>query len=553
MRKSCLRKYPLRYVFLICFLFVSSLVKAEPQKSHLKLSKNLAILAHVLKELDAYYVHEIDYEALLQTGMHAMLQLLDPYTILIPQEFSASFNALTIGAYEGIGALIGTRQHKHLIFMLYQDTPAYQGGLRVGDELIQINGEDVRDKPIDQIGSLLRGQPNTKVRVVVARYGLPKPLEVELVRAKVNLKNVLYFDQLKQGIGYIKLVNFASQAAEEVRLALEALKARGAQKLILDLRGNPGGILEEAVKIVNLFLDQGLQIVETKSRLKSLAKVYETVATPYDTQMPLVVLIDQGSASAAEIVAGAIQDYDRGILIGKRTYGKGSVQIVKPLCYHAQLKLTTAQYYIPSGRSIQQIDPQPIYHSQGQDKLADKTRITFKTKRGRTVYESNGIDPDIVVEKLKISPITTSLLVQGLIFDYTTIFCAEHDTIPPVQDFQLSATQYQDFVAWLADKDYPYAIEASLNQVLAQAQEGAYPQDIQTQIITLKEQIQHQKVADLQRYSGEIKLMLQESIIERYYFQEGTIKAMLAHDQAIEHACVILEDTKQYQAVLQPS
>lgn len=549
MKKSCFRRFYLRYVFVGVCLFISVLAIAKPQDGYSKLSKNLEILAHVLKELDTHYVGKISYEELLQTGIHAMLQSLDPYTSFIPAEASASFQTLTTGAYAGIGALIGTRQDKHLIFMLYQDAPAHQGGVRIGDQILQVNGEDVQKKPIDQVSSLLKGCPHTTVRVTVARHGLDQPLQLKLTRAKVHLKNVPYFGQIKPGVGYIKLDNFAPRSADEVKVALKALKTHGTQKLILDLRGNPGGILEEAIKIANLFLDKGLLVVETKSKLEDLAKTYKTKEPAYDTQLPLIVLIDQGSASAAEIIAGVVQDYDRGILVGKKTYGKGSVQVVRPLPYQAQLKVTTAQYYIPSGRSIQKIS----YPQQLGTQQADGLKTVFRTKQGRMVYEGNGIDPDIEVEKRRISPITTSLLVQGLIFDYTTVFCAQHDTIAPAQAFRLSEAQYQDFVAWLADKEYPYALEAGLDQLRTQAQSEAYPEDIQTKITALKTAVQRYKKADLQTHSEEIKLILQESIIGRYYLQEGAIQAMLVHDHAIQRACALLEDQGRYQALLQPS
>lgn len=549
MKKSCLRRFYLRYVFVGVCLFISVLAIAKPPADYSKLSKNLEILAHVLKELATHYAGKINYEELLQTGIHAMLQSLDPYTSFIPAEASASLQTLTTGAYAGIGAMIGTKEDRHLILMLYQGAPAHQGGLRIGDQILQVNGEDVQKKPINQVSSLLKGSPNTAVRVTIARHGLDQPLQLKLTRAQVDLKNVPYFGQIKPAIGYIKLDNFALQSTDEVKTSLKTLKTHGTQKLILDLRGNPGGILEEAIKIANLFLDKGLLVVETKSKLGNLAKTYKTKEPAYDTQIPLIVLIDQGSASAAEIIAGVVQDYDRGILVGKKTYGKGSVQAVRPLPYQAQLKVTTAQYYTPSGRSIQKIN----YPQQLGTQQADELKTVFKTKQGRMVYEGNGIDPDIEVEKRRISPITTSLLVQGLIFDYTTVFCAKHDTIAPTQAFRLSEAQYQDFVAWLADKEYPYALEAGLDQLLTQAQSKAYPEDIQTKITALKTQVQCYKKADLQTHSEEIKLILQESIIGRYYFQEGAIQAMLVHDHAIQQACALLEDQRRYQALLQPS
>lgn len=543
-------KFSLRYVLIGTFLLIATLAIANYRDKRVNVSKHLDILVNILKELDAYYVYDIDHEKLLQTGIYTMLQSLDPYTNFIPAKASASFQAWTTGAYGGIGALIGIRKHKNLVMMLYPEAPAHQGGLKVGDEILQVNREDVRNKPIDQVSSLLQGKPDTEVWVTIARHGLGKTLEIKLTRAKVRLKNVPYFAQIKPGIGYIKLATFNPQAAEEVKLALQTLKKSDTKKLIVDLRGNPGGILEEAVKTANLFLDKGRQIVETKSKIKALAQTYSTTEPAYETDMPLILLINEESASAAEIIAGAIQDYDRGVLVGRKTYGKGSVQVIRQLPNHAQLKVTTAQYYIPSGRSIHKANHEQQDTRQG-DQNQDKNQQAFKTQRGRIVYEKNGIDPDVVIERPNIiAPITTSLWMQGLIFDYTTIFCAKYDTIAPAKDFQLSEAQYQNFVTWLADQEYAYSIEADFDRLIQQTRYEDYPKDIQIQIAALKKKLQDQKQADLKTYSTEIKLMLQESITGRYYFQAGAIQTMLAHDQTVQRACILLDDQHQYQALL---
>ncbi|MEL7065606.1 MAG: S41 family peptidase, partial [Bacteroidota bacterium] len=343
--------------------------------------------------------------------------------------------------------------------MLYKDCPAHKAGVYVGDTIIRVNGEDMAAQPLDHISSLLKGMPSTQVQLTVVRQGVEQPITLTLTREKVNLKNVPYFGKVQDEIGYIRLANFATHAADEVQAALKSLQERGAQKLILDLRGNPGGILEEAIKVVNLFIDEGLTVVATKGKIASWAKTYTTTQSAYDSHLPVIVLIDQKSASAAEIVAGVIQDYDRGLLMGKSTFGKGLVQSTRSLSYNTQLKLTTARYYLPSGRSIQKIDYRQQKGTEQTVQEEQEVRSVFTTQAGRIVYEQEGVAPDIGGEKWRWAPITISLIEKGLVFEYATHFQAQNSHIAPASKFALSDAQYQDFVTWLQDKDYPYTIE----------------------------------------------------------------------------------------------
>jgi carboxyl-terminal processing protease len=520
------------------------------QDKYFKLGKNLEIFADALKELNAYYVDEIDLDAVVKTGLDAMLYSLDPYTTFLPEEDLESLKTLATGEYGGIGAVIGGRKEKAIVIMLYKDCPAHQGGLRIGDEISQINGEDMIGSPIKHVSSLLKGMPGTSVQLSVVRHTAEKPLALTLTREKIILKNVPYYGQVQKDIGYIRLATFTTHAADEVQVALESLRESGIQKLILDLRGNPGGILEEAIKVANLFIEQGLAVVTTKGKIASLAKTYTTAQRAYDTTMPVIVLVDQTSASASEIVAGVIQDYDRGVLLGKNTFGKGLVQTTRPLSHNTQLKLTISRYYIPSGRSIQKID----YGRQRQKKIADQAidmpKKVFTTRAGRRVYDGNGIAPDLEVDRLSLAPITVSLREQGLIFDYATLFQAKNTHIVPAKDFVFSATQYRDFLAWLKDKDCVYTIEPSIDQLLKQVQDEAYTVGIKEKIALLKTQIQHYKEEDLQKFEEAIKLILQEEIIARYYCQEGAIEAMLDHDQSIQKACALFQDMRQYHSLL---
>ena len=542
-----------RYYIALSLLLIGTLAGSQLQDKYFKLSKNLEVFADILKELDAYYVDEIDPDTVVKTGLDAMLYSLDPYTNFLTEEDLESLQTFTTGAYGGIGAIIGRRKEKIIVLMLYKDCPAHQGGLRVGDEISQVNGEDMADKPIAHVSSLLKGMPSTPVQLSVVRPGAEKTRVFTLAREKVTLKNVPYYGQIQNNIGYIRLANFSTHAADEVKAAVESLKKSDTQKLILDLRGNPGGVLEEAIKVVNIFIEQGLTVVATKSKVSSLSTTYTTTQRAYDTTIPIVVLIDQRSASAAEIVAGVIQDYDRGVLLGKNTFGKGLVQTTRPLSYNTQLKLTTSKYYLPSGRSIQKIDYSHKIQKNSTKQLTDVSSAVFTTQAGRRVCDSNGIVPDIEKEQLHLAPITVSLMEQGLIFDYATHFQAQNNHIFPSRDFVFSVAQYKDFVAWLTDKDYAYTIEPGIDRLLEQAQQEFYTEPIKKQLALLKTHIQHHKEADLQKFEKEIKLILQEEIITRYYFQEGAIEAMLYHDQRVQEACALFQDMCQYHNLLKAS
>lgn len=542
-----------RYCVALSLLLVGILAGIQLPDKYFKLSKNLEIFADILRELDAYYVEEIDPDAIVKTGLDAMLYSLDPYTNFLTEEDLESLQTFTTGEYGGIGAVIGRRGEKTIIVMLYQDCPAYKEGLRVGDEISQVNGEDMAGKPIAHVSSLLKGMPSTSVQLSVVRHGVGKPLAFTLARDKVTLRNVPYYGQVNNNIGYIRLANFSTHAADEVKAAVESLKKKDAQKLILDLRGNPGGMLEEAIKVVNLFIEQGLTVVATNSKVNALSKTYTTTQCAYDTTIPIIVLIDQNSASAAEIVAGVVQDYDRGVLMGKSTFGKGLVQTTRPLSYNTQLKLTTSKYHLPSGRSIQKIDYSRQHREKSTAQIIDVPKEVFTTQAGRRVYDGGGIVPDIEKEKFNLAPITISLMEKGLIFDYATRFQAQNDRIAPARDFVFSAAQYKNFVAWLKDKDYAYTIEPSIDRLLEQAQKESYTASIKKQIALLKTQIQGHKETDLQEFEEEIKLVLQEEIITRYYFQEGAIEAMLDHDQSVQKACTLFQDMCQYHAFLKAS
>ncbi|MBA4146121.1 MAG: peptidase S41, partial [Cytophaga sp.] len=402
----------------------------KPAEKYFDIAKSLDIFSTLFKEVNAFYVDEVDPKKLVDTGIAGMLQSLDPYTDYIPEEDLESFSIQTTGQYAGIGALIGIVNNKAVITNPYYGFPAQQAGLHVGDEFISLNGKNVQGKSTSEISAMLKGKAKTELDVVVKRYGQKEDLKFKIQREKIKITNVVYQGLVDGSIGYIKLDDFTPGAGKEVEQAVVSLRAKGAKKIMLDLRDNPGGLLHEAVNIVNVFIPKGLEVVSTKGKVQEWNKTYNTLNEPIDTEIPLVVLTSQGSASASEIVAGALQDYDRAVLIGQKTFGKGLVQTTRQLSYNAQLKVTTAKYYIPSGRCIQALD----YAHRKSDgtvvRFADSLKTEFKTKHGRKVYDGGGLDPDYPVKNELVSPAVIELINSGLVFEYASKYCGEHLPVP---------------------------------------------------------------------------------------------------------------------------
>ncbi len=541
-------------IAVVTLLAVATLLAfTNPGEKYFEITKNLDIFATLYKEVNTYYVDEVSPNQLIQTGIDAMLGSLDPYTNYIPEDDIEDYRTMTTGQYGGIGALIGTRNGKNMIIMPYEGFPAHKAGLRIGDEIIKVNGIDVKEKAYTDISKLLRGQANSSLKIVVKRYKTPEPIEVEIVREKITIDNVPYYGMVDDDIGYIKLSDFTTNAGKEVKNAVVELKEKGAKKFILDLRGNPGGLLNEAVNVSNIFIPKGSEVVSTKGKMKDWNKTYKALNPPVDTEMPVAVLTSSSSASASEIVAGVMQDYDRGILVGQKTFGKGLVQATRPLTYNSQLKVTTAKYYIPSGRCIQAID----YSSRNDDgsvgKVPDSLKVAFKTRNGRTVYDGGGVDPDITVDTEYLPPIAVSLISKGLLFDYATKFHYSHPTIAQPRDFTLSDQEYTEFVTWLRDKEYDYTtrVEKSIDELIEQAKKEKYYEDIDQQIRSLKSKVMHNKESDLQKFKAEIKQILEEEISSRYYLGKGVVETSFKADKDIIAAVQTLNDTKEYGELLE--
>ena len=545
-----MRKYPFIIIPIILFSFLA-FKTVEQDDRYFQIVKSLDVFTTLFKEVNAYYVEEINPTELMKIGIDAMLSSLDPYTDYIPEDDIEDYRTMTTGEYGGIGAVIEKKGGFNTVVMPYKNAPAARSGLLIGDQILKINNISLSGKKAYEISNLLKSQINAQITLEIKRMNRPEVFEISLATEKIVIKNVPYAGLVKAGVGYIKLKDFTTNAGKEVGEALKELTHQGVSKLILDLRGNPGGLLDEAINVSNIFIPKGAEIVSTKGKLEEWTKVYNTKNQSIDAKIPLVVLIDERSASAAEIVAGVVQDYDRGVLVGRKTYGKGLVQQTRPLAYNAQLKVTTAKYYIPSGRCIQAID----YSTKGTAKIADSLKSTFRTKSGRAVLDGGGVDPDILIDPSKFALVSYRLKQKNLIFNYATKYYFDHDTLASARDFELSELEFQQFLAWLENQsfDYQTPLEIKLEQVLDLAKAGARSEQVHQSIIELNALLQSEKKKDLIHYESEIKQLLEQDIVSRYFFQEGIIEASFDTDLDILKAVEILEDTESYDGILKPN
>jgi len=534
---------------------VSVAAASADNERYFEIAKNLDIFATLFKEVNTYYVDEVPPAKLVKTGIDAMLKSLDPYTNYIPEDDIEDFRTLTTGQYGGIGAVVIKRGGKTVVQAAYEGYPAQKAGLLPGDEIMTINGVNVEKKNNNDISKLLKGQANSLVKLMVTRYGQDAPVEINITRDKIQVDNVPYYGMLTNDIGYFQLAGFTVDAGKEVRMALTKLKEQGAKKIVFDIRDNPGGLLNESVNISNLFVDKGLDIVSTKGKVTEWNKTYKALDVPFDTQIPVAIITSNRSASASEIVSGVLQDYDRAVVIGERTFGKGLVQATRPLSYNSQLKVTTAKYYIPSGRCIQEID----YAHRADDgtlgKVPDSLRTAFKTQAGRTVYDGGGVAPDVEVQDREIADITRVLLQKSYLFDYATRYRAEHPTIAPARQFKLADTDYQKFVDYLKGKDISYSTDAekSLADLTKKVKEEKHYDDVKTELEAMRRKVSTNKSNDLIRFKPEIKDLLEQEIVSRYYFQKGQIEATFDDDPNILMAMSVLNDPNRYAALLRPS
>ncbi|MCE3007461.1 MAG: S41 family peptidase [Bacteroidetes bacterium] len=530
----------------------------RPGDHYFEISKNIDIFGKVLREVDNNYVDDIEPNEFIRIGLDAMLSSLDPYTTYISASEIEDYQYQSTGQYGGIGAIITKRNQKIMVRECYPDRPAYKAGLRAGDEILQIDGQAVDGTTLGtlDVRNLLRGTPGTSVKLLVNRIQEAKPLAVDITRETIKVNNVPYYGMVNDEIGYISLSGFTKDAGSEVVQALTALKKNERLKgVILDLRGNPGGLLFEAINVSNVFIPKGEKVVETRGKMEGSFRRFLAENTAIDTHIPLAVLIDGHSASASEIVSGVMQDLDRAVIIGRRSYGKGLVQTTRPLSYRSQIKMTTSRYYTPSGRCIQAIDYSHREKGGSVVKIADSLRSTYYTRNKRPVTDAGGIFPDIIVPRTRYHQITQELVSKDLIFDFATQYHRNHPEIGPARDFRVTDELYQAFVAYVAAARFEYESRfaqelKNLEKMLAEekyyaAVKPAYDQLAQT--ITL------QKQQDIQDYKEEIKLILREEIARRYYNQAGFIEAGFSEDPYIQKAVEALSISTTYAQLLDGS
>jgi len=542
-------------ITLIFIAFTAGLVSFNEDRDF-KLLKNLDIYYSLFRELNVFYVDDIKPEKLIEISINEMLQSLDPYTVYIPESDIDDFNFATTGKYGGIGSLIRKSGDFTVISEIYKDFPADLAGLKAGDIIREIDSKSIEGLALHKVSDLLKGLPDTEVVVTIKRYGIDEPFSIALIRKKIHVTGVPYYGMLNENIGYIRLSNFTQDCFKDVKNALSDLKKTYSLKsLILDLRGNPGGLLIEAVNVSNLFVDKGQEIVSTRGKVKQFDETYRARNLPVDTQTPLVVLVDRGSASASEIVAGALQDIDRAVIVGTRTFGKGLVQTTRPLSYNSRLKVTTAKYYIPSGRCIQALD----YSNRNEDgsvgHIPDSLISEYKTKNGRLVYDGGGISPDIEIKKDNYSQLTIELFTGFLFFDFSTRYYLTHDSLLPPGDFELTDDIYLDFIAFIKEQNFNYKTktEQVLRTLEKTAKKEKYYQLSENEFTALSKKLSHDLEQDMNTFSKEIKILLEEFIVDRYYYRSGMIQSSLAYDKQIEKACELLEDKNIYTAILNPS
>ena len=546
-----------RFKFLIGIISISLIVAfAIPGEKYFDIARSLDIFSTLFKEVNAFYVDEVDPKKLIDTGIQGMLQSLDPYTDYIPEEDIEAFSIQTTGQYAGIGALIGVVNKTSVITNPYEGFPAQRAGLRVGDEFISIDGKNVQGQSTSEISLLLKGKPKTELEVSVHRFGQKENLKFKLQREKIKITNVVYQGLMDGDIGYIKLDDFTPGAGKEVEDAVVSLKAKGAKKLILDLRDNPGGLLYEAVNIVNVFIPKGLEVVSTKGKMQEWNKTYNTLNEPIDTQIPITVLTSSGSASAAEIVAGSLQDYDRAILVGQKTFGKGLVQTTRSLSYNAQLKVTTAKYYIPSGRCIQALDYTHRKSDGTVERVADSMKNEFKTKHGRKVFDGGGLDPDIAIKSQQFATAVYELVSSGLVFEYASRYCGEHPEGPAtMRGFKLSDAEYLKFASWVKSQNFSYesALEKKTDDLITAAKNERYYDELQSPLKELKNKIESSYSSDLTHFKKEISTILEQQIAFHYRLNAGEAEISLDRDEEILEAKKILADGSKFKKLLSPN
>lgn len=517
-----------------------------------EISKHLNIYASLLRDVNMFYVDDVNPGDLVTTSIKAMLKSLDPYTVYYPESEMEDVKLMTTGEYAGIGSVISKRGEHVIIREPYKNSPAAKAGLLPGDIILSIDGNSVEGKDTEDVSTMLKGQPGKEIVIKVKREFEDKPLEKRAIREKIQIPSVPYFGLVNDSVGYIYLTSFTDKSAADVRSALIELKNKGARSMILDLRGNSGGLLDQAVEIVNFFVPKNSDVVSTKGKVKQWDKEYKASKNPIAPDMPLAVLIDRGSASASEIVSGALQDLDRAVLIGERSFGKGLVQNVRDLAYNTKLKVTTAKYYIPSGRCIQALDYSHRNPDGSVGKVPDSLISEYTTSAGRKVYDGGGITPDVQVKGDEYGRITQELVLKDITFDFVNNYALRHPEIAPIASFEISDELYDEFKEYLKEKEFSYKTESQelLEELIQTAKEEKYYESAQGEIEKLRNTFTHSIDRDMDLFKEEIKSFLAEQFIQRYYFLEGIVEYKMKHDKEVAKATEILGNKSEYNQIL---
>ncbi len=515
-----------------------------------RIARNLEIFFTLFRELNTFYVDEINPDKIIRSGIDNMLKTLDPYTVYYPESEADEFTIMTTGKYGGIGSIVRKSGDFTVISEVYKGFPADRIGIKPGDILKKVDGESLKGLSPDEVSEKLKGKAGTPVVLTIERES--DETDYEMKREKIAIPPVPYSGMIDSKTGYIRFTNFTQNCIDDVKNALNDLKNNNAKQIILDLRSNPGGLLTEAVDIVNLFVGPGNTVVSTKGKVNQFDEEFKTQKQPVDDRIPLAILINRGSASASEIVAGAIQDLDRGVIVGQRSYGKGLVQISRPLSYNTQLKVTTARYYIPSGRCIQARDFSHPNDDGSVGLIPDSLIRVFKTRNGRAVRDGGGISPDLEILPESLSQVATELYVRNYIFDFATRYYRNHPDIKSPGEFAFNSRDYDDFRSFLLEKkfDYKTVTEESLKELIENARKEKYYESHKNAFDQLEKDIIHSLDHDLTTFKDEITGLLEDEIVSRYFYESGAIQWSIRKDHQVIKALDVLNNPKEYASIL---
>jgi len=538
----------------VAFFFIHA--KSSSDDPYFEISKNLDIYTNLFKELNTYYVDPIEPGKLVKTGVDAMLDDLDPYTNYITESDVEDYEFMTTGKYGGIGANMHRKGDDIYVGDVYENSPAQKAGLHPGDIVVSIDETPVKGKSIDDMSLLLKGAPGRQISMKIKDAFTNVESKKIVTRGEIEISSVPYAGLIgpQKNIAFVKLTQFTQGCARQVREAYDSLqKVQPALKgLVLDLRNNPGGLLDEAVGVCNIFVDKGQLVVSTKGKIPDMDKEYRTPGSAWNKDLPVTVLVNHSSASASEIVAGTIQDVDRGVIIGERSYGKGLVQVTRPLGFNSHLKLTIARYYTPSGRCIQAIDYAHRNADHTVSTVPDSLKKSFATKAGRKVLSGGGIEPDVKVKDEPMSMVAVTLYTKNYLFDYATEYARKHATITEASKFSLTDAEFTEFTKWVENKDYSYKTETEeqLDSLKKIAVKEKYYDETKQEFEALRTKLSHDKKQDLLKHKEQVKDMLEAEIVSRYYFNRGRISQGMQHDKELDKALELLAQPTAYAPLL---